>query len=928
VEGIELKEGIYIPNIEACWLYKENQENGNYAINKKYLDKLLIGKIDFSFELVQNKYLIENINIQEKDGKLYTLDVVNVKYTKVYKKITKNKDGEKVLSDKIDTKKLRYWSYKKGFIFNNNKFSNWKRSSGKARQGENLFILDSIKNKCLDWARMELKFNDKVSIASVRAYESLPLSSIITTINIDPSSILVIKDYESVFPWKMSKTYLDGNKLKTETDDNKMEKNSIWDGMGILDKSIFNENEIIKDKGMALLRNRYMKCCTFNCDLQQYYKDYCNKYKLDYSTYTIKDLYNNPIKVKDIRLITTPSSIKIAKFNSEVLKKLNKQINNDTTWLKYWKKNCGNIFGVCKTEKPSHYNNGEMNRMSYQMLNSIPFGKDEIKNLIHLEIEYVEKLKNDLNFFLQEVNQMNIDEFMINEVEDNTDTVKIGQYIDVTGAFIEMVKRNPEFQNTQVFKDYRRNFINAYINQLRRGKIRVEGDYCVACGNPIEMLKATTGDFNGTSVLKNNECYCSRFKNGEDIIGFRNPHVNVGNVGIQINKYIPQINKYFNCTPNIVFLNSIKYPTLSIYQGEDFDSDCNLLTNNKIIIKACKRIDKNITPIPVNCIKNTGTNDNYITPENMYNVDNTIAQNYIGSVINLSQEINSILNHLKYNNKATQKELKELYNCTSMLSSISCCEIDKAKKQFEKLNVENEFEEIKIELLESKFFRNLDDGRRMKPLFFKYIGDTDAIKRRKKLNKEHKKKLDKSTIRKFCKENNLDIEKEEVLKNPELIKLLKENNKIQEKWKNKIYEKMDTPMDWLELELDTIKNKKKVGTIQVIQLIKKNNHVANKEIVNNVVKIIKNLDDEVKSYRLNADLTSKDKIDKIRIAKNKTRKNIKEIKITKSNMYWILKSCLNSVKKNGKINKRSSIESISLEMLFKAFGTGLLDMFV
>lgn len=37
-----LNKGIYIPNIEACWLYKFNEEDKNYKVNDEYLGKLLM----------------------------------------------------------------------------------------------------------------------------------------------------------------------------------------------------------------------------------------------------------------------------------------------------------------------------------------------------------------------------------------------------------------------------------------------------------------------------------------------------------------------------------------------------------------------------------------------------------------------------------------------------------------------------------------------------------------------------------------------------------------------------------------------------------------------------------------------------------------------------------------------------------------------
>lgn len=1052
-------------------MYKFNQELGNYEVDKEYLDKMLNGKLDYSFELVENEELTYGINIEKINNKLYTLDVINVKYTKKYKKTGEQKT----------TKELKDWTYVDGFKFNGNQMINWKRSGGKARVGENLFVLESIRS-IIEWARMGLKFEGKTSIASIRAYESLPLSSIIGTVNLNPNSILVLDDYISKFNWTMSKTWLEDGELKTETVPTE-ERNSIWDGEGLLSSKIFDENEIIKGRGVALLRNRFMKCAGFCCYIEKFFRKYCEDNGYDYDTYEIKDMYENTIKVKDVLLITTPSAIKLLKYNDEVLKVDGYAKYKEGAWLRYWKDNCGEVFGVCKTEKPSHLcekdENGEIityrNCLSYQMVNTIPFTKEEMKRLVATEIQYINKLKNDLSFFLKEVNQTDEMEVNYDNDEENDSVIEKGSNIDVMGAFLQLSKRNPNFVNTQVFKDFKRNFINAYISEVRQGKIRIESDYCIACGNPIELLKATVGEFNGTSQLNDNELYCSRFKDGEDIVGFRNPHINVANIGIQKQKYIQEIEDYMKVTPNIVYLNSIKYPILSTYQGEDFDIDANLFTNNKIIVKACNRIDKEITPIPFNAIENTGSNDTELTGQNMSDVDHTIAKNYIGSVINLSQEINSLYNHLKYNNLASDKDLKQLYDRTSRLSSISQCEIDKAKKQFEELNVPRELEKMKIGLelvddlkiskikkeinaikveleakkikirdfrtnkrkpintelrkcknkmiindkmklsnievkslqdilielqlklptlneteveqikiinkkirvikktlfeneieklteaerliLQNKILKletiisniNLEkqeevdtiknrmsekyeelkkyDSRRIKPYFFKFIGDNESKKQRIVTNKKHRRDLDKPIISKYCIENKIDIKGLD-RKNKELLKILKVNDSIQKEWENKIYDKeIDTPMNWLNLELDKIKNNKKVGTTQVINLVKKNTNSINKETVEYVVNIIKELDIKIKGYKSNKDLKIKDKMEKIKFAKEEVSKNILSLKLIKVNLYGVMKETLNTCKKNGKIDKKSGIESISLEILFQTYGNMLLDMF-
>lgn len=1012
-KDLDLTIGIYVPSIEAKWLYKAytDNEDNNYEIKEEFLDKLLNGKLDFSFEFIENKELVDDIEVMKMDdGKLYTFDVVNVKYTKKYK------------CDKVEktTKQLRDWTYINGFKFGGKQMRNWKRSGGKARIGENLFLAEEHIESAIAWGRMGLEFKDDVSIASVRAYESLSLSSIIGCVKINPKNILVIKDYSSEFNWNMSKTWLEDGELKTETMTVR-EKNSIWDGEGLLSNNIFDNNEIIQGRGVALLRNRLIKCAGFCCDMEKFYQKFCEENGHDYETYEVEDMYHNKIKVKDIELITTPSAIKMEKFNDEILK--NEGYEGEGAWLQYWKDNCGEIFGVCKTEKPSHYDNGRMNVLSYQMVNTIPFTKEQLAALVKPEIEYINRLKIDLDFFLQEVNQLQESSENAIVDEDNENVLKIGLNIDVDGAFVELVKRNSDFQNTQVFKDFRRNFINSYVSELRQGKIRIEADYCVACGNGMELLKATVGEFDGTSELVGNQLYCSRFDDRDDIVGFRNPHVNVSNIGIQVNKKVEDLEEYFNCTPNIVFFNSIDYPTLSCYQGEDFDIDANLLTKNKIIVDACKLIDKTVTPIPVKDIKDSGSNNAKLTGQNMSDIDHKIAENYIGPVINLSQEINSLINHRKYNGLLTQEEFDELYKRTSRLSSISQVEIDKAKKQFNDLNVPKELEKMKVGLKlvddedvnricsdiktlkeelktikadindfrkskrkpilkeirrlkkESKNDENINnddaiqelekqiqminserqieiveqksiviekykelsnyDTRRLKPYFFKFIGDNEVKKQRATTNKKYRRKLDQPIIKKYCNDNGIDI-KDIDMSNKDLVKLLKVNDPIFEEWKNKIYVKMDTPMDWLQDEIDkglSESNKNENGkriktpTIQVIELVKKNTNKVNNELVNYIIKVIFNLDKNIKSYKLNEDLSAKEKLEKIRREKRRVSNSLKDLRITKADVYGVLKKSLNSVKNNGKLNKKSGIESISLEILFKIYGTGLLDMF-
>ena len=69
-------------------------------------------------------------------------------------------------------------------------------------------------------------------------------------------------------------TINDQNELVAKKETTTIE-NTIWDGEGLLDKSIFDKYGY-ENKGMLLLRNRYFKSCVFNTNLQTISKFHCS----------------------------------------------------------------------------------------------------------------------------------------------------------------------------------------------------------------------------------------------------------------------------------------------------------------------------------------------------------------------------------------------------------------------------------------------------------------------------------------------------------------------------------------------------------------------------------------------------------------------------------------------------------------------------
>ena len=83
--------------------------------------------------------------------------------------------------------------------------------------------------------------------------------------------------------------------------------NVLWDGMGIIDDSIFPENM----KGFIYCRSHFFKSCLFRGSVQEYFRDY---YGDDYNTAYETDMTGRRMKVTDIKVIVTENSLKWIKF--------------------------------------------------------------------------------------------------------------------------------------------------------------------------------------------------------------------------------------------------------------------------------------------------------------------------------------------------------------------------------------------------------------------------------------------------------------------------------------------------------------------------------------------------------------------------------------------------------------------------------------
>lgn len=670
-----IKQGTNILLLEA----KDLVKNGGYTTTPHTNYK---GNFDYSLEAIKIDEL-DPAAFYMNGNKQFTNVVINVKFEYTLK----DEKGKRI----SDRKALREKLYKNGFNVDGVHYVRFKRSAGSARQGRCLFVREDLYQDLMEWSYMGIDHTEgiEIDLAKIETYMSLTTSAIIDTLKIKPENILLIDDVDSIFEEKVMATELDASgRLATAPKIAKI-KNSIWDGQSLLDSSIFNDNGY-EDKGMLLLRNRFFKSACFNTNIQQFFEDN--------NITSISQLSGSTVAtdIKDIKLITTKSSIKYLGFGTfnDYLAKLEP------------------TFGVVKYDKGSHHINN-MVSTHYQLINTIQLTKDEVKELLQQTMDYMHSLKTSLPTFRNHIKITKMDQ----EVK-SFDAYNSGSMV------YNFLALNDDFANTKLFQNYRKDIISSFKRNVQEGHILINGNYSTICGNAPEMLKASVKDMfdidTTPSELQGKEIHSTSFEYDQDLLACRSPHVTMGNVLVAHNKDNNFINTYFSRSPYIVHLNSIKANVLETLSGADFDSDTILLTDNELLVRKAKLNDgKFLVP---NDFTGKITTKRHNTMDDKTDLDDKTSksQSMIGKIINLSQ----LLNSEYWDRVARGLDVTGLYELICSLDVMSCICIDSAKKE-SPVNLAKELEVIKqskwvtkgtkpafFEFTRKKYYKINDDGKK------------------------------------------------------------------------------------------------------------------------------------------------------------------------------------------------------------------------
>lgn len=344
------------------------------------------------------------------------------------------------------------------------------------------------------------------------------------------------------------------------------------------------------------------------------------------------------------------------------------------TWDWYREQIKAQKFGVCKTEHKSKF--GDKQQLWYQVIGSLNFDKEDLWKLVKPQIDEVNLMRKYVAWFKYFIGMR------------ATEKVK-------DSMMLSLLNVNDDISRTKWYTDYRRFKINGMIDKLIAGKLQIkDSDFCILVGNPYEMLRASCGDKIETSILNDFECYCTRYKDGEELYGMRSPHICTGNNALLKNTYCDEW-KWFNFTDNILIINLWgKGAFLSCkWNGSDQDSDSAFIGNNPIILEKVKKTQDYLVPInglfPEPRMKE-------FTDENMAKTDSQLCNDFIGKVCNFARDLQSLYWHL-YNagtEENKQNYLSMIYEDICLLEVLSNLAIDSAKRRYA-CNIETEMKKIK-----------------------------------------------------------------------------------------------------------------------------------------------------------------------------------------------------------------------------------------
>jgi len=502
---------------------------------------------------------------------------------------------------------------KNGLVLNGKKYLRFGKSNSQAKDGITVFIQEKLHHDLMQISNLDFT-PKKIVISKYESYRNLIFSSSKLIDEFKLPYIVIVGEYTKVIPNQYIRYVVRSDEEYTDEktgEVKKYEKRSIQEGYKDLEISPFDGcachtpeigllwNEYIGKKYYTpcayQIRLAFMKGLSVEVDFKRWYKEK--------GITEIKDVFGNFHKVENIDCLWNVSMWKGYKYFKDEY--------GDEAWNVYLKELDKHEYKLGISKYSHHMDNMDLNRrFNFQYLQTLDLINDK----------YVEKFKSKDNTYdiLDNKNNGKMiglakystdlfekvvhgDEFYAMKFLGINDTEKSKQDI----KYLEAVKINRKMLKDPIVSKTLRNITRKSINQMKFGKIYVDGFYHTICGDMKAYLEYC-GGLDVFGCLKEWEVHTQTLP-VEKATLFRSPCVcssEISNVKVN-NKtefaleYMPNLSKQ----DVIMFsANDILMPQLG---GADADGDVAFMCTNEIIYNAKIKkpiiidIEDKATAIPV-----------------------------------------------------------------------------------------------------------------------------------------------------------------------------------------------------------------------------------------------------------------------------------------------------------------------------------------
>lgn len=558
---------------------------------------------------------------------------------------------------------------KRGFKINGIKFKRFVGTTGGLKGDTVLYVNEEIYEELYEVSECGRNKDIPFIPAKLEAYRALFCSA--SQPILSPNKILVVKD--CIIKYKDTVINLDDSDVIEPTREVLKDidlENNISDGFSLCTidfmKKISEKLELDYIPSGVCLRNAWFKGMLYPFPILEFIEKYNN------NNYMIEDIWGNIQDIRECEMITTESSLKLWKCYNSIEDYMTKYKDN------------GFDFSVTKIS-PKKLD--DIREVNYQYLQSYDFDENDIKELCQPTIDYLKKsMCGDYNSTI---------EFLgINgNLNDN--------------SWQQALFTNKYMLNDPYIIDSVHRMIKKKIDDAKIGKLRIDGNYQIASGDPFALMQSICG-LETTGLLNANECYSKYWndKNEKEVVIFRSPmtsHNNIRKCQLANNDNLSYWYQYMD---TIIIINGFDSFCMA-ENGCDYDSDILYSTNNKVLL------NKHIVLPAIQCVQRNA--DKIIPTEEDIILSNLNGMdNKVGSITNKVTNMKEVQSRFQKGSDE-YKEMEYRMECGQLYQQN---ELDKIKGIVFKPMPRKWYS---IKDCETEFDKTLCANR--KPYFFIYIYD-------------------------------------------------------------------------------------------------------------------------------------------------------------------------------------------------------------